>query len=94
MGKKSKLKPIEVCITINGQDCSTEPGNNPTPEQLEAMAKVFMDGAQALRERKHGQIILEDREGDWLAMIGLDDGREEAEQDEYEYPTLSRTVFN
>ncbi len=45
---------IETALSINGQDCTTGPGN--TPEEYEAIAATLLRLAQAVREQEHGTI--------------------------------------
>ena len=52
---------IETALSVNGQDCTTGPGN--TVEEYEAMAAALLRVAQAIREKDNGTIKCLSRDG-------------------------------
>ena len=59
-------RPI-ITLSVNGYDCSGHRSSF-RPEELELIAKVFTDAAEAVRNRQHGALDTK------LVSIGIDFG--------------------
>jgi hypothetical protein len=79
---------IETALSINGQDCTTGPGN--TPEEYEAIAATFLRLAQAVREQNHGTIQCLSRDGQLLVSAIVHNRALARNGKELEFPIIEQ----
>lgn len=69
-------KQAEINVIVLGQDCLSLKGANLTPEECEAISRVFVAASAAIRDRKHGVITCKQCDNQILAEVGIDQGED------------------